>query len=72
MDEVLRTARSAADQGHARSQGLIGVMYTYGKGVQQDHVEAVRWFRKAAEQGYAHAQSMLGDNYRNDQGVKQD
>lgn len=44
----------AADQGHAKSQNNLGVLYRNGVG--KDACEAARWFRKAAEQGLAAAQ----------------
>jgi TPR repeat protein len=34
-------------------------MYSDGKGVAKDEVQAVTWFRKAAEQGDADAQASL-------------
>ena len=61
-----------AEQGDAKAQFNLGVMYADGRGVKQDDVEAVKWFRKAAEQGDADAQFNLGVMYRNGQGVKQD
>jgi hypothetical protein len=36
------------------------VKYANGKGVMQDHVEAVKWYRLAADQGQAIAQFNLG------------
>jgi TPR repeat protein len=47
-------------------------MYDTGKGVSQDHVEAIRWGRKAADQGYAKAQFNLASMYYYGQGVPQD
>ena len=47
-------------------------MYDSGKGVPQDHSEAVQWFRRAAEQGYAEAQFNLGVSYHKGEGVPQD
>ena len=38
----------------------LGVMYTKGRGVKQDHKEAVEWYRTAAKQGFAPAQFNLG------------
>eukprot|EP00729_Bicosta_minor_P032786 gene32786-biopygen6813 len=65
---------------HGRSPGRhtqgaqysIGFMYFYGKGVDQDHVEAAKWYRKSAEAGDAAAQCNLGYMYHNGRGVKQD
>ena len=52
--------RPLAEQGSARAQNNVGVLYENGKGVPQDVVEAVKWYRLAAEQGYAGAQNNLG------------
>ncbi|MFQ2690164.1 tetratricopeptide repeat protein, partial [Aeromonas caviae] len=52
--------RKAAEQGDAKAQGLLGIMYVQGKGVAQDDKQAVTWFRKAAEQGDATAQYLMG------------
>jgi TPR repeat protein len=45
--------RVQAEQGLARAQYNLGVMYETGEGVPEDDVEAVRWWRMAAEQGDA-------------------
>jgi TPR repeat protein len=47
-------------------------MYANGRGVEQDHAEAVKWYRKAAEQGHADAQNNLGFCYEKGWGVEQD
>ncbi|HHF4137034.1 TPA: tetratricopeptide repeat protein, partial [Haemophilus influenzae] len=52
-----------AEQGYAKAQFNLGVMYAKGQGVKQDDFEAVKWFRKAAEQGYAEAKFNLGHMY---------
>ena len=55
----------------------LGFLYGHGKGVEQDHAEAVKWYRKAAEQGHVEAQYELrfaydlGDEVFGD-GVPQD
>ena len=58
-----------AEQGDARAQYNLGVMYANGDGVPQDQAEAVRWYRLAAEQGHASAQFNLGARYYNGEGV---
>ena len=60
-----------SEQGEAKDQNNLGVMYARGWGVSQDYTEAMRWYRKAAEQGYANAQYNLGTMYDNGQGVPQ-
>ncbi len=64
--------RVMAERGDAASQYALGTMYDQGKGVMQDHTEALRWFRKAATQGYADAQSLLGFRYERGMFVPQD
>ena len=44
--------RRAAEGGQAASQHNLGVAYSVGNGVEEDHAQAVFWFLKAAEQGY--------------------
>ena len=46
--EAMRFFRLAADQGHARAQGNLGVMYGTGDGVPQDYLQAHMWFDLAA------------------------
>ena len=59
-----------AEQGLAKAQNRVGMMYHYGKGVKQDYSEAVKWYRKAAEQGDAGGQFALGIMYYKGEGVK--
>ena len=66
---TLREWRPLAEQGNAKAQVALGFMYNYGKGVVEDHKEAVKWYRLAADQGYAPAQYNLGDMYRDGKGV---
>ncbi len=69
---AIREWRPLAEQGDAKAQYGLGLMYNEGKHVPQDYAEAVRWYRKAAEQGYADAQYNLGIMYKNGRGVTQD
>ena len=69
---ALSVYRPLADQGLARAQNNLGLMYDNGQGVPQDYAAAVGWYRKAAEQGIAEAQYNLGVMYDNGQGVPQD
>jgi TPR repeat protein len=59
----------AAEQGDARAQFSLGVMYDDGEGVSQHYAEAQRWYRKAAEQGHVGAQVRLGSMYAIGKGV---
>ncbi len=57
---ALRELRPLAEQGNAKAQYNLGVMYDKGRGVPQDYAKAVGWWRKAAEQGDAKAQYKIG------------
>jgi hypothetical protein len=69
---ALRLAQLAAEEGNARAQSLLGLLYYQGRGVSQDDSNAAKWFRLAADQGEAHAQFNLGVMYAEGQGVPQD
>jgi TonB family protein len=56
----MRLWRPLAEQGSARAQNNLGVMYENGKGMPEDVSEAIKWYSLAAEQGYAGAQNNLG------------
>ena len=64
--------RVKAEQGDAKAQYNLGVIYDKGEGVIQDDKEAVKWTRKAAEQGHAKAQYNLALMYDNGRGVPKD
>jgi len=70
---ALKEWRPLAEQGNARAQFWLGVLYEHGRGVTQDKAEAAKWYRKSAEQGNADAQYWLGVLYGNGgEGVLQD
>ncbi len=69
---ALREFQVLAEQGHAKAQYNLGLMYDNGQGVTQDYVEAVKWYRKADAQDHATAQFNLGFMYDDGQGVPQD
>ena len=60
-----------AENGDAKSQYHLGVLYHDGKGVEQNYVQAAFWYRKAAEQGHNKAQLYLGLLYSRVYGVPQ-
>ena len=69
---ALKEWRPLAKQGVASAQNNLGVMYSKGHGVPQDHKKAVKWYRLSAEQGNANAHGNLGIVYFAGQGVPQD
>ena len=56
----------------AEAQVTLGLAYSFGRGVPQDDVEAVRWYRLAADQGDAGGQVNLGLMYADGRGVPED
>lgn len=70
--EAFNWFRSAAEQGNARAQWDLAVMYYDGEGVPQNYTEAVKWFRMSADQGFAKAQCNLGEMYYIGESVAQD
>ena len=64
MPEDLVRLRQQAEDGDARSQVLIGLVYEMGAaGITADPVQALAWFNKAARQGIAWAEMWAGDFY---------
>ena len=47
----------------------LGILYSNGRGVQQDHSEAFKWYMKSAEFGDVEAMLKLGSAYENGLGV---
>jgi TPR repeat protein len=52
-----------AEQGDAKAQYNLGVIFANGKGVPKNEGEAIKWYSKAAEQGHAGGQFGLGAAY---------
>ncbi len=48
-----------AEDGDNTAQGLLGIMYQMGQGVDVDYKEAEKWYRKSAEQGNRESQFRL-------------
>jgi TPR repeat protein len=69
---ALHEFRPLAEQGDARAQAMLGIMYFEGWGVPEDDAEAVKWYSRAAEQGHILAELKLGVMYRQGVGVSQD
>jgi TPR repeat protein len=64
--------RPLAEQGVAKAQSVLGLMYGEGAGVRQDDVKSVKWHGLAAEQGLAYSQSVLGWSYLHGKGIRKD
>ena len=50
-DRALREFRPLAEQGHAQAQVNLGILYSQGRGVPKDSVQAYAWYTLAAGQG---------------------
>ena len=57
---MLNELKSKAEQGDAKAQCSLGLIYCNGEGVAKDFSEALKWLRKAADQGDAKAEYNLG------------
>jgi TPR repeat protein len=67
---ALRLFRPLAEQGNARAQTLLGLMYEDGQGVPKNFAQAAKWYQRASEQDFAMAQNNLGLMYLNGEGVR--
>ena len=64
--------RPLAEEGDARAQYYLGLMYARGEGLPEDNHQAAQWFRKSAEQGNPQSQYHLGMLCANGKGVPED
>jgi len=55
---------SAAKQGNAQAQYIVGSMYEVGDGLNYYPQESYTWLRKAADQNFSSAQRLLGASNR--------
>ena len=67
-----RELRPLAENGDARAQYVLGIIYLNEYVTPPGRTAAIEWIEKAAEQGYAQAQSELARMYRTGDGVEQD
>jgi TPR repeat protein len=56
---AIRLFRPLAEQGNAKAQSALGVMYRRGQGVARNSVRAFLWFSRAAARGDARAEAEL-------------
>lgn len=71
-NDQISDLRRKAEQGNAKAQLKLGLLYYHGQGVPVDDAMARQWFEKAATQGDATAQDRLGSMYYCGEGVPQD
>jgi TPR repeat protein len=56
---AIRLFRPLAEQGNAKAQNVLGVMYRRGEGVARNSLRAFMWFSRAAARGDARAKAEL-------------
>ena len=56
---AVRVFRAMAEQGNAKAQSVLGVMYRRGQGVSRSPVRAFLWFSRAAARGDVKAKTEL-------------
>ncbi|MCX5728575.1 MAG: tetratricopeptide repeat protein [Nitrospirae bacterium] len=71
-DFQISDLRRKAEQGDAKTQFNLGMLYYEGHGVTQDYATARHWWEQAAAQGNAAAQYNLGVLYKKGRGAPQD
>lgn len=69
---AMREWRPLAEAGDAKAQWGMGRIYSFGRGVEVDEEEAVKWYARSARQGDMYAQHALGYNLNNGLGVPMD
>ena len=65
VSEFLKRAQA----GDPTAQNELGILYSEGRGLPQNYLEAKDWFKKSADQGHAGAQVNLGTLYSLGQGA---
>jgi hypothetical protein len=61
----------AARAGNVMAEENLALLYTEGRGLTKNFVEAAKWLRKAADQGSASAKNNLGYAFEHGLGVMQ-
>ena len=56
---AVKVFRAMAEQGNAKAQGVLGVMYRRGEGVARNSVRAFVWLSRAASHGDVRAKAEL-------------
>ena len=70
IDIMTHVEMMKAERGDVDAQYSLAQCYSYGRGVETNEVEAVKWLRKAAEQGHVDAQYSLAQCYSYGKGVE--
>jgi hypothetical protein len=70
--ETMDMIRTAANNGNADAQFILGRAYHMGDGISIDYNMAIYWYTKSAEQQNAAAECNLGYIYHDEKGVPRD
>ena len=62
----------SATHGNERAQFYLGLMYTFGNGVEKNYANAAKCYRYSAQNGFKDAQLALGDAYAKGKGVNKE
>lgn len=62
----------SAQQKHARSALMLGLLYKNGDGVARDDAQAAQWLKVASDLGNPHAMFLLSNVYNQGRGVPRD
>jgi uncharacterized protein len=72
IPQALKFLTNNAENGIAKSQNNLGMIYAHGQYVPQDDQQAIKWYRLAAENGSFTAQYNLGEMYAKGKGAPKD
>ena len=70
--DALAPLKQSAEYKNPDAMEVLGTMYKYGIGVEQDYFEAASWFRKASEKELPYSMLNMGKLYEKGNGVTQD
>jgi len=62
--KAFRLLKPFAEQGHAKAQTMVDLMYSQGACAPTEFVKAIHWLRKGVEQGHAEAQCRMRGFFR--------
>jgi TPR repeat protein len=68
-EKALPFILAAVEGGDKDGMAVLGTMYLFGQGVENDAKKATQWLELAAGRGQVDAQSILGIMYATGQGV---
>jgi TPR repeat protein len=69
--KLFQQLKRRANRGEVKAQLELADMYTKGKGIEQDMIQAIKWYRKAASKGEVKAQLELANMYAKGKDVVQ-